>query len=51
MSNDGRIGAKTCLLITAVSRYFTLLHVGAVGYHLLKGDVILARMGIGAFPK
>jgi len=31
--------------------YLTALHVGAVGFHLMKGQPVLARMGIGAFPK
>jgi cytochrome b561 len=31
--------------------YFTALHVGAVGFHMMMGQPILARMGIGAFPK
>lgn len=32
-------------------RYLTVVHVGAVGYHLVKGQSILARMGIGAVTK
>ena len=28
--------------------YFTMLHVSAVGYHIMRGHPILYRMGIGA---
>jgi len=31
--------------------YMTMLHVSAVGFHLVKGQAVLARMGIGALPK
>mmetsp|Transcript_52686 Transcript_52686/g.120064 ORF Transcript_52686/g.120064 Transcript_52686/m.120064 type:complete len:137 (-) Transcript_52686:224-634(-) len=31
--------------------YLTALHVGAVGFHMMKGQAALARMGIGALPK
>eukprot|EP00613_Pedinella_sp_CCMP2098_P048398 CAMPEP_0171841224 /NCGR_PEP_ID=MMETSP0992-20121227/14446_1 /TAXON_ID=483369 /ORGANISM="non described non described, Strain CCMP2098" /LENGTH=170 /DNA_ID=CAMNT_0012458187 /DNA_START=103 /DNA_END=615 /DNA_ORIENTATION=- len=31
--------------------YFTAMHVGAVGFHMMKGQAILARMGIGAIAK